>query len=79
MEKNNLRSAASDFFPFGKIRSKLLGTEFWEKHDLLAEIREILNRSSGKVLKAGLLEWKSGCRPALTPEVRTWSKSSFLP
>jgi hypothetical protein len=62
MEKNNLRGAphppfsrdqaASYFFSFGHFKSKLQGTEFMEKDDLLAAIREISNGISTNVLKA---------------------------
>jgi hypothetical protein len=67
-EKNNLRGAPhhpfsvdiapSNFFLFRCIKGKLQETEFTEKDDLLAEIREISNGRSGKVLKAVLIAWE---------------------
>jgi hypothetical protein len=44
------------FFLFGGIADKLQETDFSEKHHLLAEIREILNGMSGKVLKVVFIE-----------------------
>jgi hypothetical protein len=43
---------------FGYIRGELQGTEFREKDDLVAEILEILNGISGKVLKVVFMEWE---------------------
>jgi hypothetical protein len=41
---------------FGYIKGRLQGTEFSEKDNVLAEIREILDGISGKVLKAVSIE-----------------------
>jgi hypothetical protein len=43
---------------FGDIKDRLQKNEFTEKDDLLAEIQEILNGMSGKVLKAVFIEWE---------------------
>jgi hypothetical protein len=68
MERNDLRGAPhplfspglalSHFFLFGYIKGKSQETEFAEKDDLLAEIPEILNGISGKVLNAVFIEWE---------------------
>jgi hypothetical protein len=66
MEKNNSRGAShpafshdlahSDFLLFGCITGKLQETEFMETDDIHAEIGEILNGISGKVLKVVFVE-----------------------
>jgi hypothetical protein len=40
-------------------------TEFTEKDDLLAEIREILNGMSGKVLKAVHIKWEKSLQTCI--------------
>jgi hypothetical protein len=51
--------APSRFLLFGHIKRKLQGVEFMEKDDVLAEIREMFNGISGKVLKGLFIEWKA--------------------
>jgi transposase len=68
IEKNNIRRAQHppfspdlapfDFLLFGYIKRTLQRIEFTEKDDLLAEIREILNGTSGNVLKAVFIQWE---------------------
>jgi hypothetical protein len=68
MENNNLTRRShrpfspdlppSDFFWFGHTKVMSQGTEFMEKPDLLAELREILNGMSGVVLKGVFAEWE---------------------
>jgi hypothetical protein len=43
---------------FGCIKGKLQGTEFTGKDGFLAKIRELLNVTSGKVLKVVFIEWE---------------------
>jgi hypothetical protein len=43
---------------FSYIKGKFRGTEFTERDDLLAEVGEILNGISGKVLKVVFIEWE---------------------
>jgi hypothetical protein len=47
----------SDCFLFGFVNEKLQGTEFMEKDNLFANLPEILNGISGKLLKVILTEW----------------------
>jgi histone-lysine N-methyltransferase SETMAR len=66
MKKSNLRGAQhppfsldlapSDILLFYYIKSKLQGTQFTEKDNLLAEIQEKLNEISGKVLNPVSIE-----------------------
>jgi hypothetical protein len=89
MERNNRRGAPhppfspnlahSHFFLFGYIEAKLKATELTEKDGLLAEIREMLNGMSGRVLKAGAGSISNGVGTAATLQFifeRTTSTSS---
>jgi hypothetical protein len=52
--------AHSDFLLFGYVKGKLQSTEFTEKDDLLANIRDILTALSDEVLNAEFIEWGKG-------------------
>jgi histone-lysine N-methyltransferase SETMAR len=84
MERNNPRVAPhppfspdlapSDFFLFDCIKGKLQGSEFTEADGLLAEIWEILNGISGKVLKAVFVQWEERqISPTYGVDGRAWS------
>jgi hypothetical protein len=84
MKKRNQRGAThclflpdlapSDFFLFGHIIDQLQGTELMENDDLLAEIREILNAISGKILRGVSIEWEHGCKSALMQKLSASSQ-----
>jgi hypothetical protein len=54
-------------------------SEFMGKDHLIAEVGELLNGISGKIVKAVFIEWESGCNDAWMLNVSMLSQASFIP